>query len=70
MSDVSYIPEGAWEVIKARSNSFEVFIVDCLKLEHHISHFGIKEVVEAAKRVNAQQTYVVGFGHEIPHDGK
>ncbi|KAG9075052.1 hypothetical protein FS749_013322, partial [Ceratobasidium sp. UAMH 11750] len=69
MSDVSHIPETAWEVIKARSNSFKVFVVDCLKLEHHISHFGIKEVVEAAKRVNAQRTYVVGFGHEIPHDG-
>ncbi|KAG9073701.1 hypothetical protein FS749_014759 [Ceratobasidium sp. UAMH 11750] len=53
MSDVSHIPEKAWEVIKARSSSFEVFV----------------EVLEAAKRVNAQRTYVVGFGHEIPHDG-
>ncbi|KAG9121939.1 hypothetical protein FRC07_001874, partial [Ceratobasidium sp. 392] len=69
MSDVSYIPGAAWKVIKARSSSFESFIVDCLRLEHHVSHFGIKEVVEAVKRINAQKTYIVGFGHEIPHDG-
>ncbi|KAG8714522.1 hypothetical protein FRC09_017528 [Ceratobasidium sp. 395] len=70
MSDVSYIPDTAWEVISARSGSFEAFVVDCLRIEHHISHYGIKEVVEATKRINSKRTYVVGFGHEIPHVGK
>ncbi|QRV94787.1 beta-lactamase superfamily protein [Ceratobasidium sp. AG-Ba] len=69
MSDVSYIPQEAWDVIAGRSASFKAFVVDCLLLDSHISHFGIKDVVESAKRIRAQKTYMVGFGHEIPHDG-
>jgi phosphoribosyl 1,2-cyclic phosphodiesterase len=42
MSDVSFIPDEAWRTIEARSKAYDVFVVDCLKLELHISHFGIK----------------------------
>ncbi|KAG8769418.1 hypothetical protein FRC12_004985 [Ceratobasidium sp. 428] len=54
MSDVSYIPDTAWEVISARSGSFEAFIVDCLRIEHHVSHYGIKVCAVILGRAQAQ----------------
>ncbi|KAF8602354.1 hypothetical protein BDV93DRAFT_494878 [Ceratobasidium sp. AG-I] len=73
MSDVSFIPPEAWQTIEASrgegARGYQIFVVDCLRMEAIVSHFGMKEVVESAKRINAKRTYVVGFGHEIPHDG-
>lgn len=54
MSDVSYIPQDTWDFIDKRpkangsnhtsapSNRYKLLVVDCLKLEPHMSHFGIK----------------------------
>lgn len=33
----------------------------------HTSHFGLKEAVSAARRIEAARTYCVGFNHEVPH---
>ncbi|CAE6440270.1 hypothetical protein ACGC1H_004730 [Rhizoctonia solani] len=84
MSDVSHIPNGTWEIIQSNSPGFgnqknsgpssdetrryKVLVVDCLRLEPHTSHFGIQDALDAAKRVNAHRTYMVGFSHRIPHD--
>ncbi|KDN49482.1 hypothetical protein RSAG8_02184, partial [Rhizoctonia solani AG-8 WAC10335] len=51
-----------------QTNRYKVLVVDCLKLEPHTSHFGIQGALDAAKRVNAHRTYLVGFSHRIPHD--
>ncbi|KAF8528032.1 beta-lactamase-like protein [Hysterangium stoloniferum] len=70
ISDVSYIPETAWSVIEtARRRPYSVFIVDCLKLIPHISHFGLAQAVTAARRLGGMElnTYLVGFSHDISH---
>jgi hypothetical protein len=70
MSDVSYIPETAWSVIEgARKKPYSVFIVDCLRLKPHISHFGFAQAVTAARRLGGMElnTYLVGFSHDISH---
>ncbi|KAG8748051.1 hypothetical protein FRC10_009803 [Ceratobasidium sp. 414] len=93
ISDVSYIPQDAWQTIElsvptgrqdaklsesmealstndaglARSKRYRLLVIDCLKLEAHTSHFGLQGTVEAARRLNAQRAYMVGFGHGIPH---
>lgn len=42
--------------------------MDCLCPKGHISHYGIKEAVNVARRINAQRTYLTGFAHEVSHD--
>ncbi|KAJ1310280.1 hypothetical protein OPQ81_007020 [Rhizoctonia solani] len=83
MSDVSHIPDDAWKTIHSKSPVFDdlgcsspnsqarrykVLVVDCLKLEPHTSHFGIQGALDAARRINAHRTYMVGFSHRVPHD--
>ncbi|KAF8602693.1 hypothetical protein BDV93DRAFT_523798 [Ceratobasidium sp. AG-I] len=79
MSDVSYIPQVAWDVIEkhaktndssqtsAPSNRYKLLVVDCLKIKPHMSHFGIKDAVDTAKRIGANRTYMVGFSDHMPH---
>ena len=50
------------------SHQYDVAIVDCLRPKPHISHFGIKEAVNVARRINAKRTYLTGFAHEVSHD--
>jgi len=55
-------------VINNPSHQYAVAIVDCLRPDAHISHYGIKEAVNIARRINAQRTYLTGFAHEVSHD--
>lgn len=73
LSDVSWIPEESWAVLSQPSKSdpshqYAVAIVDCLRPLAHLSHFGIREAVNVARRINAQRTYLTGFTHEVSHD--
>jgi hypothetical protein len=69
MSDVSYIPADTWNTLEPLiDKGFAVLVVDCLGWKWHTSHFGIKEAVLSASRIGAASTYLIGFGHEIPHD--
>lgn len=43
MSDVSLIPPEAWRTIEASgAHGYQIFVVDCLRIEAIISHFGMK----------------------------
>jgi hypothetical protein len=73
LSDVSWISEESWALLNQPSVSdpshqYAVAIVDCLRPIAHTSHFGIREAVNVARRINAQRTYLTGFGHEVAHD--
>jgi hypothetical protein len=73
LSDVSWISEESWEILNQPSkgdpsHQYAVAIVDCLRPLGHISHFGIREAVNVARRINAQRTYLTGFAHEVSHD--
>ncbi|KAF8272972.1 hypothetical protein EI94DRAFT_1717135 [Lactarius quietus] len=73
LSDVSWISDESWAVINQPSvdnpsHRYAVAIVDCLRPIAHISHYGIKEAVNVARRINAQRTYLTGFGHEVSHE--
>ncbi|KAH9968723.1 beta-lactamase-like protein [Russula dissimulans] len=71
LSDVSWISEEAWGVldqINDPSHQYAVAVVDCLRPDPHISHYGIKEAVNVARRINGKRTYLTGFGHEVSHE--
>ncbi|CAE6508696.1 unnamed protein product, partial [Rhizoctonia solani] len=72
MSDVSGIPDQTWNTIEALGRSgphpYQIFAVDCLRLNQLVAHFGVKDAIDAAVRLNAYRTCLFGFGHETPHD--
>ncbi|POW00236.1 hypothetical protein PSHT_13132 [Puccinia striiformis] len=45
-----------------------LLIVDTMRLEPHISHFGIAEAVETAVKLRAHRTYILGFTHGVTHE--
>ena len=45
-----------------------MFILDCLRIKSHTSHFGLKQAVETVRRFKAQRSYLVGFTHDLSHE--
>ncbi|KLO05756.1 hypothetical protein SCHPADRAFT_946650 [Schizopora paradoxa] len=72
MSDVSYIPEDVWaSLIPSRTGGgapLPVFVVDCLNMHPHTSHFGLRETVAAMRRMGATRSYITGMSHDVSHD--
>jgi hypothetical protein len=70
ISDASFVPEETWALLeesRKHNGQISVAVVDCLRPIKHTSHFGLKEAVETARRMDAVRTYCVGFGHEVSH---
>jgi hypothetical protein len=66
LSDVSYIPDDS--VLKSVSGTLPVFVLDCLCLDPHISHFGLVDALDTALKVAATRTYLTGFSHRVSHN--
>jgi phosphoribosyl 1,2-cyclic phosphodiesterase len=66
ISDVSHIPDDVWPILLTPPPA--VLALDCLSLHPHSSHFGLGQTVEAARRIGAKRTYMLGFGHEVSHE--
>src|SRR4030095_3762456 len=64
MTDCSKIPEPEFEKLK----NLKVLILDALRYRSHPTHFSIDEATEAAKRINAKQTYFTHITHDVVHD--
>lgn len=50
--------------MKKRKPRLAAMIIDCLRLEQHMSHFGFPQAVATARRSGAKQTYLVS--HFLP----
>lgn len=72
ISDVSHIPEDKWPIIESKRPGGDaplpVLVLDCLGLKPHTSHYGLKDSIETARRIDASRTYLTGFGHRVAHD--
>lgn len=72
ISDVSLIPEDVWSLLLPKgsggSSRIPVLVLDCLRIQPHTSHFGLKQSVEAVRRFGAQRSYLIGFTHDLTHD--
>lgn len=71
MSDVSRIPDETYKLIEQtfkNKRNPKFFILDCLKWNSHLSHFGFEQSLNAAYKVKSMYCYLTGFGHERTHD--
>ncbi|KAJ1302753.1 hypothetical protein OPQ81_003062 [Rhizoctonia solani] len=72
ISDVSNIPGQTWNMIEAAGgpgpHPYQILAIDCLMLRRLVAHFGVKDAIDTAIRLNASRTCLFGFGHEISHE--
>ncbi|KAI6045082.1 beta-lactamase-like protein [Pisolithus marmoratus] len=67
MSDVSRIPQDAWELIESGRKK-SVLVIDCLRLHPHTSHMGIRDATATVRRLAAERNYLIGFTHDLHHE--
>lgn len=67
MSDVSRIPQDAWELIESGGRK-SVLVIDCLRLRPHTSHMGVRDAAATVQRIAAERSYLIGFSHELHHE--
>jgi phosphoribosyl 1,2-cyclic phosphate phosphodiesterase len=61
ITDANYISPEEIEKIKGSS----VLVLNALRHEPHISHFTLKEAIEMAREIGAQQTYFTHASHQL-----
>jgi phosphoribosyl 1,2-cyclic phosphate phosphodiesterase len=64
MTDCSFIPESEYPKLK----NLKVLILDALRYRPHPTHFNIEQAIEAARHINAKQTYFTHITHDVLHD--
>lgn len=61
ITDANHIPESTYEKMKGT----KVLVLNALQREKHISHFNLKEAIEVAAIVKAEQTYFIHASHRL-----
>ena len=61
ITDANYIsPE---ELIKAKDS--DVFVLNALRNEKHISHYNLPEAIDIAQKVGAKNSYFLHISHQL-----
>lgn len=61
LTDGSILPESEYEKLKG----LEIFIINTIRHERHISHFSLGEALEIIERVGAKRSYLTHLSHQI-----
>lgn len=61
LTDANYISDE--EIEKFRG--VDVFVINTIRREKHISHFSLDEALDVARRVGARHTYLTHLSHQI-----
>ena len=61
ITDGSSIPEGEY----AKLQGVELFIINTVRKEKHISHFSLPEALEVIKKVDAKRNYLTHMSHQL-----
>lgn len=61
LTDGSILPESEYVKLKG----LEIFIINTIRHEKHISHFSLGEALDIIKRVGAKRSYLTHLSHQI-----
>ena len=61
ITDGSSIPEGEYSKLQG----VELFIINTVRKEKHISHFSLPEALEVIKKVGAKRNYLTHMSHQL-----
>jgi phosphoribosyl 1,2-cyclic phosphate phosphodiesterase len=62
-TDTNKIPDESWSLLEG----LDVLILDALRQKPHVTHFGLDEAIEVARRVAAKRTLFTHLSHELEH---
>ena len=63
-TDTSAIPAASI----ARLQNLDVFILDCLRRQPHITHFCLDEALAMAAQIKAKRTFLTHLSHDLEHE--
>jgi len=61
ITDANRIDDEQYEKLK----NLEVFVINTVRKERHISHFSLQEAIDVAKRVGAKKSFLTHLSHQI-----
>lgn len=64
ITDVSEIPDSTLELLK----DVDTLMLDCLRFEPHFSHYGFKQSLAMAEKINPKRTFLIHMTHDIEYD--
>jgi phosphoribosyl 1,2-cyclic phosphate phosphodiesterase len=64
VTDVNHIPDAA----KARLCNLDLLILDAVRFEPHITHFGLYQALEVVEELRPRQTLFTHLSHHFDHD--
>ncbi|MEM9354291.1 MAG: MBL fold metallo-hydrolase [Planctomycetota bacterium] len=62
-TDTSRIPPESMALLEG----LDVLILDCLRHEAHVTHFGVAEAVDIAEQLKPKQAYLTHMSHELDY---
>jgi phosphoribosyl 1,2-cyclic phosphate phosphodiesterase len=63
-TDVNKIPRESWP----RLEGLRVLVLDALRPEPHMAHFGLNEALDVIAQFQPEQAYLTHMNHEMDHD--
>ncbi|MCB0516568.1 MAG: MBL fold metallo-hydrolase [Chitinophagales bacterium] len=61
ITDANFMDDRALEIIAGS----KILVLNALRKEPHISHFTLREAIEMAQKINAEQTYFTHISHQL-----
>jgi phosphoribosyl 1,2-cyclic phosphate phosphodiesterase len=63
-TDTNKIPDESWPLLER----LDVLVLDALRYKPHVTHFGLEEAIEVARRVQARRTLFTHMSHDLEHE--
>jgi phosphoribosyl 1,2-cyclic phosphate phosphodiesterase len=63
-TDTSGIPPESMELLAG----LDVLILDCLRREPHVTHFGLQQALAVVERLRPKRTLFTHMSHDLEHD--
>ena len=61
ITDGSFIPEQTFGLLKG----IRTLIINCVRIEKHISHFCLEEAIAISRSIGAEQTFLTHMSHQM-----
>ncbi len=62
-TDMNFIPESEFDKL----HGLEHFIINCVRIQRHISHFSLEEALAVIQRVGAKHSWLTHLSHQLPN---
>ena len=62
VTDANYIPEEEFKKLE----DLNIFVLNTVRIEKHISHYSLPEALDVIKRVGAKRSFITHLSHQFP----